>query len=352
MLAIQHYRFLIGRKIPFSDWPQIVQEFLKQQSLHYERFLYYFQDNYGGLPRALKDCPHMGPIRSYTERNRETYYLSNMEDGTGCTEAEIMALMPKIYRRYGFSETHLIYQDVDFFSRKIPAIVQTPNDRPSCLKGSSITCYRDSVFPRWSSIDLHIIIYDGRDTYDPTPYLEAMKQLLPGISYMGMVECCLSEEEQLAYDLQNADAIPLVENARAYLKSRFPDEENHPFDRLDTPNLPLAAVLKKLCKQYGYTYVKCEYYNYFIRKRTANGHSIMLEADMGPSFKGVGISIDYVGVGFEHRIANTFRYPHDRAELESFLTQCFDALASAEKEVFPALDAHYPPTPDWFLPIV
>ena len=65
-------------------------------------------------------------------------------------------------------------------------------------------------------------------------------------------------------------------------------------------------------------------------------------------FKGVGLLIRYVGAGFDHRVGSTFRYPQDQNDLEEYLLQIFEALASAEKDVIPALDTHYPPTPDWF----
>ena len=154
MLAIQTYRFLIGTKIPFSDCPGIVQTFLNQQNLHYGRFLYYFHDNYGGLPKIMKDCPHIGSMRSRLNINGgEHFYLSNIDEDTGCTEAEVISVVPRIHRRYGLSEAHIIYQDIDFFEQKIPAILQAPGNTPSCIKGSCITLYRDSVFPRWNSID-------------------------------------------------------------------------------------------------------------------------------------------------------------------------------------------------------
>lgn len=352
MLAIQCYRFLIGSKIPFSDWPQIVQTFLEQQSLHYQRFLYYFEDNYGGLPKAIQDCAQMAPIRMRPGSAGNNFYLSNIEDGTGCTEAEIMALMPKIYRRYGFSKTHIIYQDIDFFSQNIPAIVQAPGNTPDCIKGSGITLYRDSVFPRWSSIDLRIIINDGQKTLDPTPYFHAMRQLLPGVRYMGYVECCMSDEEQNACDILNADATVLLEAARSHLGKLLPSESEQPLLMRNTPKLSVAPVLKKMCKQYGYTYVKYEYHTFFIQRRTANGHYILLDIDVGPTFQEVNSLIRYIGAGFDHRIAYSSHSPLNQADLENYLSQCFHGLRSAEEVVFPALDAHFPPTPDWFAPIM
>lgn len=351
MLAIQTYRFLIGTKIPFSDCPRIVQTFMSEQNLRYNRFLYYFHDNYGGLPKIMKDCPHIGPMRSRITNAGEHFYLSNIEKDTGCTEAEIISVVPKIHRRYGLSEAHIIYQDVDFFAKKIPAIMQAPGNTPDCIKGSSITLYRDSVFPRWNSIDLRIVIHNGIETYDPTPYFEAMKLFLPGVRYMGFVECCLTIEEQSLYDQLNKSATPLVQNACNYFEKLLPERIAPTTATLDVPNLSVAPVLKRLSKHYGYSYVKHEYGCFFIQKRTANGHYILLDIDVGPMFKGVGLLIRYVGAGFDHRIGSTFRYPQDQKDLESYLLQIFQVLASAEKDVIQALDAHYPPTSDWFAPI-
>jgi len=349
MLAIKTYRFLIGTKIPFSDCPGIVQSFMEQQNLHYSRFLYYFKDNYGGLPKIMKDCPHIGPIRSRLNSNGgEYFYLSNIEEDTGCAEAEIISVVPKIHRRYGLSEAHIIYQDIDFFAQKIPATTQAPGNTPDCIKGSSITLYRDSVFPRWNRIDLKIIIHNGMNTYDPTPYFEAMQQLLPGVRHMGFVECCLTNEEQSLYDQLNEQATTFVQSACTHFENQLPERITSTAAILDTPKLSVAPALKRLGKQYGYSYVKHEYGCFFVQKRTANGHYIVLDIDVGPMFKGVGLLIRYVGAGFDHCIGSTFRYPLDQKDLENYLLQIFEALASAEKDVIPALDSHYPPTPDWF----
>ena len=352
MLAVQTYRFLIGTRVPFSDCPGVVRNFMNQQSLHYGRFLYYFHDDFGGLPKIMKDCPNIGPMRLQQISGIEIHYLSNIEENTGCTEAEIMAVVPKIHRRYGLSEAYLIFQDIDFFGRHIPSVIRTPGNTPACIKGSGITLYRDAVFPRWNSIDLKIVIHNGTDTYDPAPYLEAMKQLLPGVRHMGGVECCMTNEEQALYDGLNQSAAALAESARSYLGKLLPEQSRPENVMLNAPKLSIVPALKRIGKQYGYSYVKHEYGCFYVQKRTANGHYILLDIDVGPTFKGVGVLIRYVGAGFENQIGSAFRYPREQAELEDFLSQIFGALASAEKDVLPVLDSHYPPTPDWYAPIV
>lgn len=350
MLAIQTYRFLIGTKIPFLDCPGIVETFLREQGLHYERFLYYFHDD-DGLPKVMKDCPHIGPLRSRTDIiGREHLYLSNIEEDTGCTEGEILRVVPKIHRRYGLSEAHILYQDIDFFGKTIPSVIQQPGNNPECIKGSGITLYRDAVFTRWNSIDLNIILHNEEETYDPAPYLEAMKGLLPGVRAMGYVTCCLTEEERALYEELNQRAIPLVEKTHGFFGERLPACSSEMDAMLEPPKLSVAPVLRRLGKRYGYSYTRRENGFFLVQKRTANGHCILLDVDVGPMFKGVGLQIRYVGAGFDHRIASTFSYPKDQADLEDCLLQVFQALADGEEEAFPALEGLYPPTPDWFPP--
>ena len=348
MLGIQTYTFLIGTKVPFSDCPEIVQRFLKEQGLHYRRFLYYFEDDFGGLPKIKKDCPNIGPIRLRPTNTGKSAYLSNIDEGPGCTEAEIMAVVPKIHRRYGLSEAYILYQDVDFFNKNIPAIIRTPAITPQCIQGPGITLYRDSVFPRWNSIDLRIVIYDGTDTYDPSPYCDAMQQLLPGVRHKSFVKCCMTEEDLAIYDKLNEQATLLVKGCRRYFETHLPSSSQE--GRSEVPKLTVAPVLKKLCKRFGYSYVLHENGCFFVQKRTEHGHYIVLDVDVGPMFKGVTLSIFYVGAGFEHFVGKAFLYPQGQEDLESYLLQGFQTLATAEKELFPALGDLYPPIPDWFVP--
>ena len=349
MLAIQTYRFSIGTKIPFSDCPQIIRKYLQLQSLHYERFLYYFHDN-SRLPKVIKDCPDIGPVRSRTINGMEHLYLSNIGSDHGCTEAEIMGIVPKIHRRYGLSEAHIIYQDIDFFSAKIPSVIQSPGNNPQCIKGSSISLYRDCAFPAWNSIDLRIVVHTKTAAYDSAPYFEALKQLLPGLRHTSFLECCLSDEEQAQYDKLNQGAAALLVNASCYLSRHLPAPLLSDNPGL-APNLSVAPVLKKLSKQHGYTYLKHEYGCFYIQKRTQNGNYILLDIDVGPNFKGLSLLICYAGAGFKHRITSGFYHPQDQKDLETYVQQCFQALLLWEKEALPALEAHYPPSPDWFCPM-
>lgn len=351
MLAIQIYRFRVKTKIPYSDWPQIAKAYLEEQGLHYERFLYYFEDVYSACEKAVKNAPNLGPVRELDDRGRKMQYLSNIEDGIGCSEVEILALMPKIHRRYGFWSTHVIFQDIDFFSRKIPAIIRGPGNTPDCIKGSSIVCFRDSVFASECYLDLRIITYDVENTYDPAPYLEAMKRHLPGIKYESFVECCMTEAEERAYEVLNREAAPLVEGFSGYLGAKLPAILEKPVYSAENGKLSLVSKLKKLCKQYGYTYVQFLSYTFLIRKRMPNGHYLLIDIDTGVYYHQISFMVRFAGVGFRYQIAESSFFQANGGDVDRFLEDCFAALAAAEKEVLPQLDAHFPATPDWFTPI-
>lgn len=350
MLAIQTCRFLIGTKVPFSDFPQILRTYLAGQNLHYNRFLYYFQDDFGALPKIIRDCPQIGPIRVRQNGSQEQHFLSNIPDG-GCTEEDILPLVPKLHRRYGCGEVHLMFCDMDFFGQAIAGILKSPGNTPDCIKSPGITLHRDSVFPRWSSIDLRIVIYDGRYVFDPTPYIQAMQDLFPGIRTMGFIECCMTDAEEQAYSILNRDAALLLEQARSFFRNLLPEEPRHPNFDLHPQKLSAAPVLKRLGRQYGYTYAKCEYHTFSLYKPTQNGHYILLEIDMGRNFDEINTVIEFVGMGFRHRLAQCACLPQGQSELEDNLSRVFQALTDAEQEVIPPLAAHYPPTPDWFVPI-
>ena len=45
MRVIKKYRFQIGTKIPFADWPAIIHQFMDENDLTNEVFLYNFESS-------------------------------------------------------------------------------------------------------------------------------------------------------------------------------------------------------------------------------------------------------------------------------------------------------------------
>ncbi len=355
MIAIQSYTFH-AKKIPFSEGPKIVKEFLKQQSLHYRHFFYFFtHSDTPTMQKVVKEIPNIGPIRG----QKFDLYLSNIEDGVGCTEDEIMANMAKIYRRYGFWNSCLVYQDIDYFSYHAPSIRSVPCYSPSHIHGSRIDVSRD----RLSSgcyISLDIVIYDGERHLDPKPYRDAIKKLLPRIRCQEALQWHMTDEEKATYERLKQTVKPHLESAKAFLKQYFPKRTRtaptilqvSPREYYAPSNLSFAPALKKLGKQYGYTYGSsssdASFNLYSVHKRTPMGHYIQVEIDAGSMKKELSIWLQFWGVGFRYDLGACAEDPIDQEALERFMKEAFDVIARAEEEVLPALDAHFPQGPDWY----
>ena len=61
MRLIRTDSFYIKSKPPFSEWPQIVHQFFREQGLSWGKFYYFFEElSLKACPRAVKDCPGLG----------------------------------------------------------------------------------------------------------------------------------------------------------------------------------------------------------------------------------------------------------------------------------------------------
>ncbi len=353
MRAFQVYRFLIPAKVPFATWPEIAQQFFRQQGLSYGRFHYYFEelhiDGYrNGCELAAKENPCLGPVklREASQSNWFHCVLTNMYAEPGCQEGDIMPLMGKIYRRYGFGDTYLIYQDIDFFGEAIPAIEYPLRENVDRFYGSSLILHRDGVFRRWSGMDLRVEILRDGQFLDAACYRDALGTLLPGVRASGYMEVCLTPEEEAFYARQQETAKPMVQKAQAFLEAKM--RETVAGIQLP-PGATLAATLKKLCKSYGFTYVGYHYRIYFIEKRTDRGHYLSLEVDTGRTGEEVNPRVEYKGAGFSLRLYTPREDPKGMGPAD-YLERLFAALLAAEKTMLQPLAEHFPETPDWFRP--
>ena len=89
MRLIKNYYFDIGTKIPYSEWPEIVHQFLAENKLVSHRFLYYFSEftqredalQSGSCAKIRKDCPSINEIRTESE-DADTWkrlYITNLD---------------------------------------------------------------------------------------------------------------------------------------------------------------------------------------------------------------------------------------------------------------------------------
>ena len=377
MRLVKHYTFNIKTKIPFSELPEIVHRFLSENHLTSHRFLYYFEDILSinqtkdeALPRSscakiLKDCPSLGEIRYHNGRSHnrsDILWLSNIDGSDDFFEGNLLPLMKKIHRRYGFCESNLYYFDIDFFGKrtcferdysvalrmsKTDKIPFDPTLYMECQPyGSGITLHRDACAENYLKLSVDLL-HDGI-VRDATPYYEAMQKLLPQVKATSSLAIYLSEDERQRIEEINQSADPVLQKCRDFFKDRlsFTSSQNS-----FPSNYSVAKPLKKLAKKYGYTY-KLVWNGgvYSLEKRTTKGNVIYIEVASGPSHYDLGVGISYQGVGFNHIIGCSNQTPTNQQEADAFLEDTLLVVSEFENTLLPSLDRLFPETPSWFIP--
>lgn len=356
MRVIRRYQFHIKAKIPFAQWPDIVHQFLLENGLTYQRFLYHFSD-YVHEPevrpkacaRLQKDCPEIGESRLVPTAvdGLSEWVLTNIDGKGDFREEQLLPLMGKIHRSYGFAQAALYYYDMDFFGSA--ALYEWEGELDSHrwqLHGSGITLQRDAVFnDAWLDMDIDVL-RDGQ-LLDAAPYCEAMQRLLPKVRVTSSMAIVLTEAEKQQIAQTNQAAKPVLEKCKVFFDRRLPDGHSQ---TLDMPSYSLTSALKKLAGKHGYTYgsrpgsgTTC-----ILQKRTARGNVLHIWVDAGPSHNRTEVRVSFKGVGFSHRLGAADYAPANQAELETVLGQAMDFVAEFERSLLPELEAFFPECPAWF----
>lgn len=357
MRVIKEYCFDIGTKLPFAQWPEIVHRFLEENGLSCCRFLYHFSE-YVHEPevrpkaceRLRKDCPDIGECRPVPTavNGLSEWVLTNIDREGGFREEELLPLMGRIHRSYGFAQAALYYCDVDFFGSVIPFEREGELDSHGWqLHGSGITLYRDAVFNEAQLILSIDVLRDGQ-LMDASPYCEAMQRLLPKVKVKSSQKIVLTEAEKRRIAQINQDAEPVLEKCRGFFRERLPERWAQ---TLDEARYSLAAAMKKLGKQHGYTYSMVWAGGTFgLEKRTERGNAVFITADAGPSRTRTELCVYFQGLGFHHELIAASFAPTCQEELETMLRQAMGFVEAFERSLLPELDALFPECPPWFEP--
>lgn len=254
----------------------------------------------------------------------------------------ICPLLGKIYRSYGFTKSRLYYFDIDFFGRVIPTEMNDAKieDRPV---GSGITIEKSisgSNFVRFS-----VDVLNGEELLDPTPYVEAMKELLPGVkANSGMIIYLSPEEKKAMAGVHNNAAGELGEAVEFFI-------ENLPADYygICPSKYSVAAKLKKLAGKYRFKYAN-EYQSlmFSLSKRTEKGNMLAVEVISSPSRYNLQVSVTCEGLGFKQYLGSGNYAPADQAEFNKLMDDLIDAVSRFENTLLPQLDSKYPETPVWY----
>ena len=371
MRAIKTWRFNIKTKIPFSEWPTIVHTFMDECNISYSRYMYYFDafaDISGsiaylsdrcGCRRILKDLPSLGEIRYHSYA--KSFWLSNIDEISTVSEADVLPLMKKIHRSYGFADCYLYYYDMDFFGYTVPFERDYSIAEEMCLArgmdydptmlievqpyGSGIVLHRDVCGENY--LDLSVdLLHDGKE-YDPEPYFKKMQELLPNIRYSVSTKIYLTDEEKQICEEACRNAALAVESSRDYFERSIGSKETQ--NRFES-HYSLAPKLKKLSAKYGYQYRKTnDNYYFFVEKRTKRGNVLLLCVYTGPSHYDLSFCVSFQGIGFSQILCNSMKTPTDQQEANECLENMFDVLSGFEENMLPELDAFFPTTPSWFV---
>ncbi len=374
MRLIKKYCFRTGTKIAFSELPRIVHQFMDEQGLTSTRFLYHFEDYVSeeGEPKKcacekiLKDCPSLGEIRVCKNDGRmgyDTRWLSNIDTKDSFPEERILPLMKKIHRHYGFASSLLYYFDMDFFNDRICLELDDSRARKICeskgivfdpsacedidVYGSGVTLYRSVSGDATLTLSVDML-HDGK-VLDPAPYYEAMKALLPKIRSEEFLTLRFTDEERAQIAKTNEQALPVIEECRAFFKERFFHEKKQ---NLIPCNYSVANPLKKLAKRYNYSYRFVYQGIYSLEKRTTRGAILQIGVESGPSRYSLGARVSLHGLGFEHSLGVSAKAVQNQEEADAFLEQILKIVDEFEAMLLPSLDALFPPTPDWFTPFI
>lgn len=372
MKYFQKYSFTIGSKVPLTDFPSIVKQFLEETGLSYEHFEYTFSDldrkavnqsildgsacetcwnrdkkeprsceiclrqaeweikRKTGCEKALKKCPELGPLFRKKANLGDDIWLTNI-DNEGVSEEKIMSLLPQIHRGFGFDDIVLSYSDIDFFGDK--------------SYDSSITYFRCNVFPSQTNITVSIGCLIDEEILDTTNYRDIIAKLLP-VKPKEQVFLDFTDEEKLELIALDDSAGPLADKARSFFDDNLPKHTVY-FGNC-TESLPLGKVLRSLCKEYGYRYDGCKASLHHMCKRLENGHYIEIEVDA--YHKKCSPCIFLTGLGFMKHLWADDYYPDCFNTAKANLERLFAILSEAETTVIPELTQHYPDTPKWLPP--
>lgn len=384
MRILQTYRFSVGTKIPFDRLPGLIDTFLHEQNLRHHSFHYYFKDyDQSRRCRATLDgskCATCGSDGTYCDTCRKKAE-STLRKGTACQRAArensflgavqveetkystlhllhnfgeesnnakepVYGILPKLYRRYGFAQSCLIYRDIDFFGRRIPTPAPKVSSADCVYEGCGIILSR-SCDSRDNEIILSVQSTYPGEVPDASAYAEALSAKLPGVKRESFTRIIMDETDQAAYRVRSQQALPHIQQAKQFFTAQMPEEKGN-----NDPESPVSVAvwLKKMAKCCGYTYSGYRNFIYFMEKKLPDGHYVCLEFISGPDDPAADPFVNLCGLGFRHEIWVDSFDPQNPKDAQTYFTRLFDTLAKAEETVFPAILEHYPPTPDWFVP--
>ena len=383
MRIFNQYTFTVGN-IPFGDIFEVVDRFLQENSLSYQKMGYAIYDC--SLPKAclidIAQQKHLIPRRkSATVSDMHDLYedypslenvrdravttlqgrtaISNM-DARGvciddsCSDATLREIGKQYPLPYFVDGMLFSFLNVDFFHRVLPDVEIGKSWAPWDVrkrKASAITFYKGAIYGGATKLTISVDVTDGDSVLDATAYAKSIGILL-GKKYTAETVLHLTEEEQLKIDSLNRDADPYVQAARAAFEAqvgRF-GEIDPPWCRnLQSGNFTVAKSLKKIGKEYGFTMYHYDRVGiHYLSKRTVGGHLLSLCIDTPSKFNEMRIYVSLDGFGFSHKFGLEDVYGRDQDHADFVMRESLEIIRQLEEQYILPICEHYPPTPQWY----
>lgn len=379
MRILNTYSFTVGN-VPFADLFGLVDTFLQENGLQYDKLCYYIQDvsmdkeirtfmakDYRVIPNRKKetvsdmwdlvrDHPELSMPIILGDEHKGEYRLSNMDDfgnplEDGCPEESIRLLTGQFPRPYYVSSVLFSYVNVNFFgSRFDPAVVRLSPKEKVCYP--SIDIFRMLMFcSRAAMIRMTVDCTDSDRVLDAEGYAKSLSNIL-GKKYTAETVLQQSEAEKAEMETRVQAASPLVDAAQqAFISQLHRLGENvPPWERnLQGGNFKVAQSLKKIGKEYGFSQYHYEPIGiHYISKRTLGGHLLTLGMDTPRGFNELRLFVSIKGFGFSHTFGLEEIYGKNQEHADFIMRECFDIIKDLEETCILPICEHYPPTPQWY----
>lgn len=383
MRIFNQYTFTVGN-IPFGDIFEVVDRFLKDNGLTYQKMGYVIYDC--KLPKVclidIAQQKHMIPRRkSATVSDMHDLYeaypvlegarqravispqqrtvISNMDAHGVCIDDSCDdTMLREIGKQYPlpyFVDGMLFsFLNVDFFHRVVTD-VEIGQSWASWdvlkRKASAITFSKQAIYGGAAKLTISVDVTDGDSVLDANAYAQSMGKLL-GKRYTAETILYLTQDEQRKIDLLNRDAAPYVQAAWDAFKAqvgRFGEIDPPGYRNLQGGNFTVAKSLKKIGKEYGFSMYHYDRVGiHYLSKRTVGGHLLSLCIDTPFKFNEMRIYVSLDGFGFSHKFGLENVYGRDQAHADFVMRESLEIIRQLEKQYILPICEHYPPTPQWY----
>lgn len=388
MRIFNQYTFTVGNT-EFYGIFALVDSFLQQQGLRYEKLCCELRDGYHdqalrtsmakdrrvipnrksavvfGLEDLLRDHPLFFSCGRLTKRetiaktgdelvwsDMDAYGVS-VQGGSEENDVRTLAtLFPVPY----FLESMLFsYVNIDFFGRKTEPVLEISDSSDferMARNGCNISFMKETVFYRAAKLVMVIEVTDQSCPLDSEPYAQALSNIL-GKKYTAETILQLTEEERLELENRKKNAQPLVDTATEIIAkeaSRFGQQSAMNQRNIHQGLFKAGKNLKKIGKTFGFTAYKYDPFNvHYVSASIGDGHTVTLVVDVPPGWNEMRFSVRLTGLGFHYRIPLAEVYCESQEDADHQIETAFGMIQELAGPLLLPICSQYLATPRWYV---